>query len=120
MLRNKKFYFFFWLFTLALCVLSSPSVNYADTIDSGQTDVGISFSKPKIKPEEPNKGLDKIPGGPSPISPSTPSGSDKSFPKTGEIANVLLTTLGIGILFLLLLFKKNKKIIVRQVMEESI
>ncbi|EIA6647560.1 LPXTG cell wall anchor domain-containing protein [Enterococcus faecalis] len=119
--RNKKFYFFFGLFTLTLCLLFSPSVNYANTIDSGQTDVGISFSKSPIKPEDPNEGLDKIPSGPSPTTPSRPSDSGKSFPKTGEIASVLLTTLGMGILLLLLLFKgMNKKIIVPHVMEDTV
>ena len=116
MYKNKKLYLFFGLLTLTLCLTSFTHISYANDIDSGETEVGITFSKSPIKPKDP--GIDEIPSGPS---PSIPTKHNKFLPKTGEVINAFLVALGVGLSFLFFLFKMmNRRKNTQNTMEEII
>jgi LPXTG-motif cell wall-anchored protein len=118
MYKNKKLYLFFGLLTLTLCLTSFTHISYANDIDSGETEVGITFSKSPIKPKDPDPGIDEIPSGPS---PSIPTNHNKFLPKTGEVINAFLVALGVGLSFLFFLFKMmNRRTNTQNTMEEII
>ena len=110
MIRNNKKILSCGVFCVLLYFfLLGSSSCFAEINGNGQTDVGIRFTENAVPPANPTDDLGIISTAPTSKNFTNLTGTKKEYPKTGEIINLLMSAWGVGLLFLLLIYKRVQK-----------